>query len=255
MSWNSQIIGAAAAIVLSTVFAAIGAIARINRHKTQVLATAHFQLLQLWRELRIMAEVTLTDYARIYVDEVRKRVPGGVFAGEEGQTLEHVLLTLLRTFVPSSLVGGHSVEAFDATLLQIAAFHPFLAHRLATNGRLRAAIVAAENYGKQVAALSERELAAPDMNVLNSMLDDMLRWVAKDSLHLLERDLLSLSWKVGLGTFLATVFRLKVRRQDTAALLKADVKRFVDHMFRAGGATDRANTTEQEQTAEAAEAL
>lgn len=242
-------------VVLSAAFATAGAITRVNRHRTQVLATAHFQLLQLWRELRVMAEVTLTDYVRIYVDEVRKQAPEGVFEREEGQTLENVLLTLLRTFVPSSLVGGHSVETFDATLLQIAAFHPFLAHRLATNSRLRAAIVAAENYGKQVASLAERELAMPEMKVLNSILDDMLCWVAKDSLYLLERDLISLSWKVGLGTFLATVFRLKVRRRDTVALLKADVTRFADHVFRASWATDRAYTTEQEQTAEAAEAI
>ena len=231
LSVQAVIIGA----TLAAVFAALGYLVRSSKDRRRILNVALFHLLEIWHQLRILSEWQPSQFADAYIEELKRQLPSAELKVLDQQQAKSALVVPLRRLFPPMVADRKASieESFVESVKNLSQVDPVLAFRLGGNRSVRSAITVVDGYLKQVEVAAAGSADPEELEEIQTMLDDALRYAYKDAVQDLEKELIWLSFRAGfILTWPRTIYCIWRRRRRGTERLEKEMRTFVSEVVR-----------------------
>lgn len=227
MDW--QAIATIMAVILTALFAWVGYAARTNNERKKILSSTLFNLLGIWRQLHIQNSFDASQISDAYIEEIQKQMPNIEISESDSEVIKQFMKAAGQTLLAQLVARGEdSIEdSFQQSIKQLAEVEPLLAFSLISNRSIKSAISEIDSYLKfSISALANEE---GEKTKAEAMRGEVRKYMHDDAIRDLEKDSISLSFKIDIPTFIKTTYLLKIKKNKNSDI-KKDIAKLVSEL-------------------------
>lgn len=230
MNLDWQAIATIAAVILTAIFAWVSYAARTNSERKKILSITLFNLLEIRRQLRITNGFDISMLCDIYFGEIKKHVPNIELPESDKKLISEFLEAAGQTLFAQLITHEEDSleDSFQHSIKRLAEVEPLLAFSLISNRSIKSAITEIDSYLKvSLSALVNQE---SEISQADAIRGGLRKYMFDDAINDLEKDSISLSWKISIPTFIRTIYLLKMKKNKSNELRK-DIEKLVSNLI------------------------
>ncbi len=218
--------------VLAAAFAGIGYLIRINRERRRILCRNLFNLLEIWHQLRVHAQIEPKRVIEQYLTKFKLVFPDVQISAAETDQTKRLLIPMWKTLLGNLFENDDKSmsESFKESIRSLAEIDPILAFRLSGNPAIKTLLTNIDGYMHQLESAFDIEASKRDetRSALSSMFSDTRNYVYRDAIKELENDLLRLAFQISPPMLMRTWFRILKRRRNEKERLSKSVDLIIE---------------------------
>jgi hypothetical protein len=211
------VIGVLFGTLVGALLSGIGHILKSRAESKKVLNQNIFNLFQIWHIISILEKYEIDNVTNLYIDKIRKLYPDQKIPGDQDAEIQKLFSDFLSQFLSSFLqkIDTPFKENYYTGVSELSKFAPVLAYDLSNNRYINDFLnhfeVISHSIFKQKA--SENPSADEEQFFIefNKGLQASKKWVTKDFSKDLQKDIIKLSWKNGILSWLSCKRKINKR--------------------------------------------
>jgi hypothetical protein len=225
------VIGVIAGTLMGSLLSGFGHILKSRSEAKKVINQNIFNLFQMWHLVAIFEKVSIDNLSELYIKKIKEHLSNDVIPENQDTEFKNFCAYILTQILNSVFkkIDTPFKDQYFKAVLELAKFSPVMAHDLSNNRYTNELLNQCDEFYQSIYNQNiSTDPSEEEIKFYNDFYFGMIagkEWATKDFSRDLQRDILKLSWKSGIRTWVSSIFKIRKRR---IKLQDKKIKEFLD---------------------------